>query len=236
VNTNITISYCIPVCNEHDELDSLLTQLNQFVDDSDEIVIQFDQGNTTDEVKQVVKVFETACSCELKIIEYALNKDFASFKNNLKKNCTKQYVFQIDADELLGDGLLMHIKLLLSENTDTDLFWLPRINIVKGLTPEYAISQRWNVTNNLQFPIAKEYDYHVVNFPDLQARLMKNKPEICWENAVHEVIKNHKSSARLFNYEHDQDIDPKATQDWCIIHIKALERQRRQNEFYQTIN
>ena len=36
---------------------------------------------------------------DIKVIEFALNKDFASFKNNLKDNCSGDYIFQIDSDE-----------------------------------------------------------------------------------------------------------------------------------------
>ncbi len=232
MNKYFSISYAIPVCNEHEELEKLLTQINDFVDTHDQIVIQSDEGNTTEEVFQVIDRFRENCKCEFDFIQWPLKNDFAQFKNNLKSHCRKDYIFQIDADELLGDGLCMNIHSLLTENGDNELYFLPRINIVKGLTREYAESQHWNI-RKIDFPIATEYNEYVVNFPDRQARLFKNKPEIKWRNKVHEVIVGHKSyidMAQGFN-----ELDPEQVQAWCLIHIKDFERQRKQNEKYSQI-
>ena len=88
------ISYAIPVCNEHIELEQLLSFLTPQIDEEDEIVVQCDQGNTTHEVHRVLGDFPL-----VKIIEFPLKGDFASFKNNLKEHCIGDWIFQIDADE-----------------------------------------------------------------------------------------------------------------------------------------
>ena len=38
----MTISYAIPVCNEHEELDRLLLFLNKYIDEKDEIIFHYD--------------------------------------------------------------------------------------------------------------------------------------------------------------------------------------------------
>ena len=48
------ISYAIPVCNEHIELEKLLDFLHKHIDEKDEIIVQCDQGNTTSEVYKVL--------------------------------------------------------------------------------------------------------------------------------------------------------------------------------------
>ena len=48
------ISYAIPVCNEHIELEKLLSFLLKYIDENDEIVVQCDKGNTTPEVYEVL--------------------------------------------------------------------------------------------------------------------------------------------------------------------------------------
>lgn len=227
-----SISYAIPVCNEHVELEHLLNQLNDFVDTHDQIVIQKDTDNVTDEVIRVIELFSSTCKCEIHIIQYPLRNDFSSFKNNLKAHCTKDYIFQIDADEYLGDGLLMNLPNLLASNSDTDLFFIPRINIVKGLTLEYAESQHWNL-RRIDFPISKEFNEYVVNYPDRQARLFRNKIDIKWRNKVHEVIVGHKSYIDMASGMHE--LDPEQVQAWCLIHIKDLARQQLQNEKYSKI-
>ena len=39
----------------------------------------------------------------IKKTHFDLNGDFASFKNNGKSYCTKEWIFQIDADETLSE-------------------------------------------------------------------------------------------------------------------------------------
>ena len=74
------ISYAIPVCNEHVELEKLLSFLVKHIDENDEIVVQCDQGNTTYEVYKVIDSFSVL---RLKKIEFPLNGHFSNFKNIL---------------------------------------------------------------------------------------------------------------------------------------------------------
>ena len=53
------ISYAIPVCNEHVQLEKLLSFLVKHIDENDEIVVQCDQGNTTPEVYEVLGKFKS---------------------------------------------------------------------------------------------------------------------------------------------------------------------------------
>ena len=90
----INFSFAITVCNEAGELNRLLTQLKKCVSEGDEIVIQVDQANTTEEVLKVVSDFESLYvhpnSRSKKMVVSVtkafseLNGNFAAFKNNLK--------------------------------------------------------------------------------------------------------------------------------------------------------
>ena len=109
----INFSFAITVCNEADELKRLLIQLKKCIVAGDEVVIQVDQNNTTEEVLKVVSDFEgvysSSNSRSKKIITpvtklfVELKGDFSDFKNNLKKNCTKDWIFFIDADEEVNE-------------------------------------------------------------------------------------------------------------------------------------
>ena len=202
------ISYAIPVCNEYREIEYLLEYLTKHKRELDEIVVQCDQGNTTSEVYEVLKQYPN-----IKIIEFALNKDFASFKNNLKDNCSGDYIFQIDADEYPEEYLMDTIEWVVNNNPKTDIFWVPRINKVEGLTQEHINKWGWNVD-----------DQKRVNFPDYQCRILKNVKRIKWKNKVHEVLTGHKTESHL-----------PANKEFCIYHLKNIERQEKQNEFYNTI-
>ena len=126
------ISYAVPVCNEYKEIEYLLEYLTKHKREQDEIVVQCDQGNTISEVYEVLKRYS-----DVKVVEFALNGNFAAFKNNLKDNCSGDYIFQIDADEYPEEYLMSTIEWLIKNNPGTDIFWVPRINTVKGLTQEH---------------------------------------------------------------------------------------------------
>jgi hypothetical protein len=204
----MNISYAIPVCIEHIELEKLLKFLTSHIDKDDEIVVQCDQGNTTHEVHRVLGDFPT-----VKIIEFPLKGDFASFKNNLKEHCTKEWIFQIDADELPTYHLIKNLKELLRLNPTTELFLVPRVNTVKGLTQEHINKWRWNINEK-----------GWVNWPDYQTRIIQNHPKIAWASKVHEVITGISTKGALPTEE-----------EWCLYHHKHIDKQEHQNKFYDTL-
>ena len=97
------ISYAIPVCNEHVELEKLLSFLHEHIDENDEIIVQCDKGNTIPEVYKVLD------SLNQPYIEFPLKGHFSNFKNNLKEHCTGDWIFQIDADELPHEFLITNL-------------------------------------------------------------------------------------------------------------------------------
>jgi glycosyltransferase involved in cell wall biosynthesis len=204
-----TISYAITACNEHVELDRLLEILTESIRPEDEIVIQLDKTATV-EVRSTCFDFGRS---NLRVIEFPLNNDFAAFKNNLSKECLKDYVFQIDADEYPNPDFIANLADILEYNQTIDVFLVPRINTVSGLTDEHIKKWRWNVN-----------DKGWVNFPDYQWRIWKNKVGIHWINKVHEKLNGYKEFSLLPQSE-----------EYCLIHPKDIVRQERQNEYYNTI-
>jgi len=197
-----SISYAITACNEHRELSFLLEVLRNNIRQEDEIVIQLD-SNATEEVREVAKYY----------IQFSLNKDFASFKNNLSKHSTKDYIFQIDADEYPHQHLITNLGDILEYNQTIDVLLIPRINTVEGLTAQHIGKWRWNVN-----------DKGWVNFPDYQWRIWKNNNKIKWINKVHERLEGFETYSVLPQME-----------EYCLFHPKEIERQERQNNFYNTI-
>ena len=209
------ISYAIPVCNEHIELEKLLSFLVKNIDENDEIVVQCDQGNTTPEVYKVLDSFKTPVGLKdpLKIIEFPLKGHFSNFKNNLKEHCTGDWIFQIDADELPHEFLITNLKELLKLNNTTEMLLVPRVNTVDGLTQEHISKWRWNVNEK-----------GWVNWPDYQTRIIQNSQKIKWQNRVHEQIVGASTKTVLPMQE-----------EWCLYHPKTIERQEIQNNFYNTL-
>ena len=201
------ISLAITVCNEHKELETLLDYLQErALSPEYEIVVQIDQDNHTEEVLGVI------LDRGIKHWFYPLNKDFASYKNELINHCSGEYIFQIDADELPAVELLNMLPSILESNPDVDVYLVPRINTVSGITEEHILKWRWN------------YENERVNFPDYQWRIYKNIPSIKWTNKVHERLDGYKMFATL----PPQD-------EFCLLHPKTIERQEKQNNFYNTL-
>jgi len=206
----VPISYCITTHNEGSVyLKPLLDRLIKHLQPEDEIVI-VDDSSTEDSTVNLLKEY----SDKISLHQHSLNKDFASHKNFAKSKCTKDYIFFIDADENVHESLLLTLKEILINNPTIEMYQVPRINVVQGITQEHINKWRW---------VVNEKGY--VNYPDLQTRIIVNKPEIVWENKVHERLVGHTSHTTL----------PFETEDYCLLHVKDIRRQEAQNNFYNTI-
>ena len=210
----MSISFAITAYNEHEELQVLLNQLEQIAKSDDEIVIQLDSKATPEVLSLVDQFINKDFTFTVKKCVFDLNNHFADFKNNLKSYCTKDWIFQIDADETLSETFSRVIHEVLDANDGIDLIAVPRVNIVKGLEQNDIIQWHWQVNSQ-----------GWVNWPDPQHRIFRNKPEVKWVNKVHEVIVGWKTYAEL----------PSEDDSYALYHIKDIDRQRKQNEFYSKI-
>ena len=206
----IRISYAITACNEHVELERLLDQLNEHIRPDDEVVVQLDT-TATDEVKKVADKYNVGAPYEYHRVTFALNKNFAAFKNNLKEHCSREFIVFIDADEFLSEELILSLPEIVELNYDVDLFLVPRINTVEGLTQEHINMWRWHVNQD-----------GWVNYPDYQTRIVKNSTKINWVNKVHE---------RLVGAERISTLP----EGYDLIHPKTIQKQEKQNQLYSNI-
>ena len=107
--------------------------------------------------------------------------------------------------------MIENLSTILEMNKDVDLYFVPRINTVSGITDEHIKKWGWNVNE-------KGY----INFPDQQGRIFRKK--MSFYGKVHERIVGGEKFATL-------PLD----EEYCIQHHKQIERQERQNNFYNTI-
>ena len=203
------ISYAITVCNELKEIQQLVGFLLTHKQNEDEIVILMDSNGTEEVWSYLLKI-----ESELGVLNtIPFNKDFSKFKNHLNLLCSEDYIFNIDADELPSETLINNVHELIEMNPEVKAFALPRVNTVEGLTQEHIQQWGWNVNQN-----------GWVNFPDYQWRIWQNKPEIKWKNKVHEVLEGYKIMSTLPSEE-----------EYCLHHPKTIEKQEKQNNYYNTI-
>ena len=200
------ISYAVTVWNEIEEIRRLLPFLLENKREEDEVVVRWDESGPKE-------VWNYLSSLEgIKLAKGPFKRDFARWKNNLNSQCSKDYIFQIDADEMIDKYVMRLLPQVLDMN-DVELVAVPRINTVEGLTEEHIKRWRWNVNEK-----------GWINFPDYQTRIYKNDPRIRWHGVVHEKIIGHTTFAAM-----------PAEGEWCLIHQKDITRQEKQNNYYATI-
>ena len=158
------ISYAITVCNEHKEIDKLLTFLFEHKRKQDQVVVQMDTDNSTKKVWDTCEKYESHPAAEYTLTQHSLNKNFASYKNNLNRQCDGNWIFQIDADEIPNEYLIEALPFILEANEDTEAFWVPRVNTVAGITENHIAKCGWKVNED-----------GWVNFPDWQMIININK-------------------------------------------------------------
>jgi glycosyltransferase involved in cell wall biosynthesis len=203
------ISYGITVCNEHEELQHLIEFISPLIDKEDEIVIVYDNNRVTGEVLDVIDHHQD----KVRSFPFDFKQNFLENKNYMNSECTGDYIFQIDADEIPNEYLVKNLKLILESNK-VDILIGPRKNIVKNLTQSHIQQWRWNVNEK-----------GWVNWPDQQKRIYRNDPSIAWRgHQVHGMITGYKTYATL-----------PLNEEFSITHNKTIEKQEVQNERYHKI-
>ena len=218
------ISYGITVYNEHIELDNLLYHLSKYIREEDEVVVTQDISKKGDKsimqddfyaLEKVLEKYEYGTYFQprqLRVTTFEFNKDFSKLKNYTKEQCSGDYIFHIDADEIPNEILLKQLPQILEIN-DTDLVWVPRVNIVNGITDWHLKHWHWRQTEK-----------GWINFPDYQARIFRNTDDIKWVREVHEHIDGAKTYSHLPPHE-----------ELTLKHEKEISKQEQQNRLYDTI-
>lgn len=206
-----SISYAITVCDEYVEIQRLIEFLLKHKQVQDEIIVLFDSSKNSTAVEEYLR--SHSVNSEFMWVSDTFTGNFAEWKNKLNSYCNNDFIFQIDADELPTEALLESLPLILEDN-DVDCYAVPRCNIVKNITNVHIAKWGWRLDHKDR-----------INWPDYQLRVYKNTPEIKWEGKVHEKPIGY-STISAFPHEIDY---------LCLHHIKTIEKQEKQNEFYERL-
>ena len=207
------ISYAITVCDEFIEIQNLLYFLLKRKRPQDEVVVLVDMTKNEPTSELLGYLHKLSYNNYITLVEDNFNNHFADWKNRLTRACKGDYIFNIDADEIPNEYLIENLPSLLEANQNIEVYYVPRVNTVEGLTDEHIKKWNWRVN-----------DKKWINWPDYQMRIWKNLPEIKWRNKVHEVLEGHKSFSALPPQE-----------EWALYHPKTIERQEKQNNYYETL-
>ena len=206
------ISYAITVCNELEEVKRLLDLLLENKREQDEIVVLVDEPKADERLTLMLQGYERKFD-NVYVVEDSFDNHFADWKNTLTAHCTGDFIFQIDADEYPHPYFVADLPSIIEANPDVDLYLVPRVNTVDGLTQEHIQKWGWRVDEN-----------GWVNWPDWQHRVYRNAPEIKWQNKVHEILAGQKQFTYLPQSE-----------EYALFHPKTISRQEKQNDYYNKL-
>ena len=201
------ISYQILCKNEDTSLEKLLDFLTTHKRDIDEINVCRDSLGENPQTLKIVNQFKD----QINFFEREIKHTIHNQKNWLATKASGDYLFYLDADELLYESFIKSLPNILESNPDTDIYFLPRINIVEGITPEYIKQRNWQVNEK-----------GWINFPDVQDRLFKHNKGIKFYEIPHGRLENKGKKYSLLPTE----------EVYSIIHVKSLEKQTSDNVWH----
>ena len=149
-----TVSVCMIVKNEQKVLQRCLESLKGLYEE----LIIVDTGST-DNTKNIASAYTN------KIYDFVWTDDFSAARNFAFSLCTQQYIYTVDADEVLDE-------------TNRNKFLLLKQNIL----PEIEIVQMYYVNS--------KNENSVYNFQkELRPKLFKRLREFVWIDPIHERVR-----------------------------------------------
>jgi len=206
-NSGTSVSLCMIVKNERENLPRTLQNLKPMVDE----ILIVDTGSH-DGTPEIAKLFGAH------VFHHEWTGDFSSARNASLEKATGAWILTIDADERISPSDYENFtKLLQGETTANKAFLLETRNYSTKV-----IMENW-MPNNGSYP-AEETGAGW--FPSVKIRLFPNRPEIRFEGIIHEMVRDSVKRAGL-------EI---ATTPVPIHHYGYLDKerqQRKENDYYR---
>jgi glycosyltransferase involved in cell wall biosynthesis len=159
----------------------------------------------------------------IRVLRRPLGQDFAAQRNFAHENCRHEWVFHADLDEQFDAKLLDRLQGIIDamKANGKSVCGFPRMNYLNGVLVNDLPRNEWTPEG-----LARVRD-GVRTSPtrdlDVQFRLLRR--EVRWHRPVHEIPEPvAQTPAQVMVW-------PNA----CIRHVKSLDRQRRQNDRYESI-
>jgi hypothetical protein len=205
------VSFAITVCNEINEIKTLIPFLLKHKRPQDEIVVLYDNKNGDEEILKFLLPYNKLPNVQT-WRGLGFDNNFAEWKNKLNEYCKGDYIFQLDADETISEYMINNVSEIILMNPEVDLYYVPRVNTVEGITEEHINKWNWVVD-----------DLNRINYPDFQGRVFRKG--LMWQGKVHEKIVGFSKYSLL----------PTEEELYCIQHHKTITKQEKQNNLYQSI-
>lgn len=162
------VSFAITVCNELEEIKRLVPFLLEHKRIEDEIVILYDEKNGNPEILDFLLPYNIKPNVQT-WRGFGFEGNFAEWKNKLNDYCEGDYIYQLDADEMISEYMVKNLHEILSMNSKVDLIFVPRINTVKGITQEHINKWGWKLSK-LESHVNKK----IIDTESDEYKLLKN--------------------------------------------------------------
>jgi hypothetical protein len=146
-----------------------------------------------------------------RVVSHRLEKDYAAHRNVMLQFLKTDYTFALDADEAPHMELIKNLKPWLEDNGRPHIVVAPRCNVFEGVLPVHALMYGWTIKDG------------IVQWPDLQRRIFRNRQGIKWVSPLHETLKA---------LPHHRTVALPKEQKWAIIHRKQIAKQVQDNTKY----
>lgn len=118
---NNTLSVVLAVYNEEENIAKCLTSVKNI---ANEVVIV--DGGSKDKTVDITKSYKA------KLIQTSNPTNFHINKNKAIDAASKDWILQLDADEVLSEDLSQEIKEVINKNNGINGYWIPRSNFFLG--------------------------------------------------------------------------------------------------------
>ncbi|MBI2654185.1 glycosyltransferase [Candidatus Woesearchaeota archaeon] len=163
-----TISLCMITKNEERYLEQCLNSVKDIVAE----IIIVDTGST-DKTKEIAKKFKA------KVYDFKWIDDFSAARNESLKHATKEWIFVLDADEVIGQKDLEKIKNVKDANEFVG-FSLEQRSYTNNIF-ESAVK------NDSDFELVSQYPFYISHS---LVRLFKNRLGLHFKHRVHELVED----------------------------------------------
>ncbi len=255
-NSFTSISYCILVHNEGESFKNLIEFLLSEMTVFDELIVVDDFSDEPITV-DVLKTLTEKNSDRIIVRQRALNRDFAAQKNFANSLCKKEYILNLDADEMITEEFIPSIKEIIFLNKEVELYKVPRINKVYGITIEHIYKWKWGIhkldsekatakfaVKSNEYLTLKQHNL-VINESDANdgtGRVLVEyfEPIINFPDMQDRLYRNN-TNIKWNKPVHENLVGYKTfaylplDKKYCILHYKKIEKQESQNTLYDEI-
>ncbi|MBM4136527.1 MAG: glycosyltransferase [Nitrospira sp.] len=164
-----TLSLCMIVKNEEDNIGSCLKKIKPLVDE----MIVVDTGST-DKTKDLAKAFG------VKVFDFPWNNNFSDARNFSIEKASGKWILILDADEAIAPSDFDSVKKLVRKSGDRIVAY--RITTRNYVTPINAVGWVGNEGQYLNEEAGTGW------FPSMKVRLFRKDERIRFEKPIHEMV------------------------------------------------